>query len=227
VGLAVSLVVHLVALGLAGRWLEQQGREVARAPEPLVVEIHRGMRAVAISETGAPDREAVAERPAVSPPRETVRVERPVTPEERPPATQRRTAAERLAPRVVEPGLWAPRILLPREPTIQDVQDRIAAAIEMLGDSALAETERALRARDWTVEDARGGRWGISPGQLHLGSVTIPLPLYFPVDMEQEAENRLWLELDMQAERAEFLDSFERRVRAIRERRDRERSDGR
>ncbi|MFW5947301.1 MAG: hypothetical protein ACOCUW_02305, partial [Gemmatimonadota bacterium] len=107
-----------------------------------------------------------------------------------------------------------------------DVEARIGAVVELLGDSALAEADAALRARDWTVEDADGGRWGISPGQLHLGKLTLPLPIWFPVDPERTFEDQRWLELDQQFERARILDSFQERVRAIRERRDRERSEG-
>jgi hypothetical protein len=227
VGLAVSVVLHGVVIGLASRWLEPVERDPPRVVEPRVVELERALRAVAISETGVPE-DAAPDVPEAPPPRPAERpapVAVPAEEEARPRA--RRTPAERLAPRIVEPGLWRPMVVLPRDPTIRDVQDRVAQALEMLSDSLLAETERALRARDWTVEDAQGGRWGISPGKLHLGSVTVPLPIYFPVDMEQEAQNRMWLELDMQADRAEFLESFDQRVRAIRERRDRERSERR
>jgi hypothetical protein len=118
-------------------------------------------------------------------------------------------------------------VLLPREPRLEDVQARLAEAMEMLSDSALADAERAMRARDWTVEDADGGRWGISPGKLHLGSVTLPLPIFFPVDMEQQARDRYWAELELQFDRAELMESFDVRVRAIRERRDRERAERR
>ncbi|NIP81429.1 MAG: hypothetical protein GWM90_20320 [Gemmatimonadetes bacterium] len=116
-------------------------------------------------------------------------------------------------------------ILIPREPTLDDVEARIAAAVELLSDSALAEAEAAVRARDWTVEDASGGRWGISPGKIHLGKLTLPLPIWFPVDDGGGASQ--WYELEAQLDRTRILESFEDRVRAIRERRDRERAERR
>jgi hypothetical protein len=137
------------------------------------------------------------------------------------------TAADRLAPRVVDPRLWEPMVLVPVEPSLEEVEARVAAAVELLSDSALAEAEAALRARDWTVTDEDGGRWGISPGKIHLGKVTLPLPIWFPVDMQDELETRRWYELDRALERTRILDTFQDRVRAIRERRDRERAERR
>jgi hypothetical protein len=224
IGLALSFALHILLVGVASRWLEPRPAREIPTPERLPAELVEAMRAVTLSEVPDPDRETVATalppdpRPEVAPrPPEA----EPVEPRER------RTAAQRLAPRVVDPRIWRPMVLLPREPNLEDVQARVAEAIEMLSDSALAEAERALRARDWTVEDASGGRWGISPGKIHLGSVTLPLPLFFPLDMEEQARQAYWRELEHQLDRAEFLESFDARVRAIRERRDRERSERR
>lgn len=233
-GLAISAVLHLALIGLAGRWLEPVARPLTTAPDIRAPEPVAAMRAVRLSEIQIADVDADMDAPAPPP---SV-VER-VSPSPMPDPGERddleepedrralRTAAERLAPRVVDPRIWRPMVLLPREPRLEDVQARLAEAMEMLSDSALAEAARAARARDWTVQDADGGRWGISPGKLHLGSVTLPLPIYFPVDMEQEARDRYWAELELQFDRAEFLESFDARVRAIRERRDRERSERR
>jgi hypothetical protein len=228
IGLALSFALHVVLVTLASLWLDP---DVSYAPLPLdptAAEPERGLRAVALAEA-----EAVVEPPAETP------VARPTPPPVRRPqappspatveaeAVDRRTAAERLTPRMVDPRLWRPMIVLPKEPSFSEVQDRVARAIEMLSDSALAETERAMRARDWTVTDASGGRWGISPGQIHLGSITLPLPLSFPMDMEGLAQQEYWYELENQLQRAEFLENFDSRVRSIRERRDRERNERR
>lgn len=235
IGLAISLALHVLVIALAGRWLEPAVGYERAAPEVTAPELDRTMRAVALAEPTEPTEPT---EPAPAPEiEEPERVPpRPAAP--RPPSArtedaapeaevERRTAAERLAPRVVDPRLWRPLVLLPREPTFEEVQDRVAAAMEMLSDSALADAERAIRSRDWTVEDARGGRWGISPGKIHLGSITLPLPLYFPVDMEAELANAYWYELEAQLERTEFLESFDARVKAIRERRERERGERR
>lgn len=229
VGLLISLVAHVLAVGFAGAWLEPDREQPRRAPEPILAEPPRGMRAVQLSE--APPETLVPEEPDEPDEREP----RPAP--EAPPAmaatldslpADTLTAGDRLAVRVVDPRLWRPMILLPREPTIEDVEARVGAALELLSDSALAEAEAALRARDWTVKDANGGRWGISPGKLHLGKLTLPLPLFFgSVDPDAEAASQQWYELDQQYDRARFLESFEDRVRAIRERRDRERAERR
>jgi hypothetical protein len=226
-GLAVSALLHLVVLGLASRWLEPADRAVATAPDPLPPEAPATMRAVTLAEPFITTLDPDATAPTPPPPPPAVRPAPPTAAatEEAVAAVERRTAAERLAPRVIDPRIWRPMVMLPREPRLEDVQARLAEAMEMLSDSALAEAERAIRARDWTVEDADGGRWGISPGKLHLGSVTLPLPIFFPVDMEQQARDRYWAELEMQFDRAELLESFDARVRAIRERRERERGD--
>lgn len=236
VGLVLSVAVHMVVIAVVSGWLEPQ---VLHRPKPRaapVDEVERGMRAVALSESPVPEAAAQsADSRPVRPP-DQVTPAAPAAPDperRREPETEvvdrahTRTAAERLAPRVVDPRLWRPMLVLPPEPTLRDVQDRIGAAMNMWSDSALAEAERAVRARDWTVEDADGGRWGISPGGLHLGSITLPLPIYFPVDMEQEARNRYWQELELQLDRAAFLENFDARVKAIRERRERERAEGR
>ena len=220
----------MVVIGLAGGWLAPRPEPTRRAPTAVILEPPQGMRAI--------DVEVTASEPAV--------VERPDDPErpepEESPAPERVavteavpdtmaaddiTAAERLAPRIVDPRLWQPMILIPLEPTIEDVEARVAAAVELLSDSALAAADAAMRARDWTVEDKDGGRWGISPGQIHLGSITLPLPIWFPQDPEAAAEQRMWLELDQQLDRARVLESFQERVRAIRERRERERTEAR
>jgi hypothetical protein len=228
-GLAVSALLHLLVLGLASRWLEPTHRPVAASAEPVHVEPPAAMRAVTLAPvpTGEPVPDVPA-RPRTPPATPAARPASPVAADAPVEARgERRTAAERLAPRVVDPRIWRPMVLLPREPRLEDVQARLAEAMEMLSDSALADVERAMRARDWTVQDADGGRWGISPGKLHLGSVTLPLPIFFPVDMEQQARDRYWAELELQFDRAELLESFDARVRAIRERRDRERGDRR
>lgn len=226
IGLLISLVAHVLAIAFVSRLLEPEpSAPAAPPPTAVVAEPPTGLRAVDVAivdgavpepeEPDVPTLEPVAQQVAV--PDSTVQVAAGTG------AADDRTAADRLAPRIVEPRLWEPMILIPRDPTLADVQARIGAAVELLNDSALAETERALRARDWTVADASGGKWGISPGKLHLGQLTLPLPIWFPTDPDERFAEDMWYELDAQADRALFLESFEDRVRAIRERRDRER----
>lgn len=229
-GLLVSLVVHILLAGLAGGWLEPDRDRPRPRSEPLLAEPPRGMRAIQLAE---PPESAVPEEPAEPEPQPEPEEE---APEPRPLVAEASradsvpadtlTAADRLAVRVVDPRLWRPMVLIPREPTLEDVEARVGAALELLSDSALAEAEAAMRARDWTVEDASGGRWGVSPGKLHLGQLTLPLPIFFGgVSPDAEAASQQWYELERQLDRARFLESFEDRVRAIRERRDRERAE--
>lgn len=228
VGLALSILVHIVVIGVVGGLLGERP-EARDGPTPVVIEPPRGMRAVELSvPTGTdmtlPDMAAPeprSEEEPAAPPRQVADAELEQA------EADDLTAADRLAPRLVDPRLWRPVVLLPREPTLADVQARIRAAVELLSDSALAEADRAVRARDWTVEDADGGRWGISPGLLHLGKLTLPLPIAFPVPMgpDERAAASEWYDIQEQAERAVLLESFEERVKAIRERRERERSE--
>lgn len=224
-GLVLSAALHLLIIGMIGGLLERPPTPRSR-PSALYVEPPRGMRAVALSPApSAAPTESAAPRQPVRDDDVLVPVPAPVEtgPDDARPADAR-SAADRLAPRLIDPRLWRPVVLIPREPTLADVQARLDAAMELLSDSALAETERAMRAVDWTVEDADGGRWGISPGKLHLGKLTLPLPIYFTVP-GWDPEQAEWYDLEAQVDRTRFLDSFEDRVRAIRERRDRERTE--
>lgn len=224
VGLAVSAAIHLLVLGWAGGWLEPDPTPT-RPTGTVVAEPPGGMRAIELVTPSEPERPRTPEVPeqpereAESAPPVVARADRSTSP------ADSISAADRLAPRVVDPRLWEPMVLLPLELSIEDVEARVGAAIEMMSDSALAEAEAAVRARDWTVEDDSGGRWGISPGKIHLGKVTLPLPIWIPVSVEDDLEQQRWYGLDRDLERARILESFQERVKAIRERRDRERTE--
>jgi hypothetical protein len=88
----------------------------------------------------------------------------------------------------------------------------------------------AARAVDWTKTDADGGRWGISPEGLHLGDITIPIPVNFspgPGKRDEVAGRvRDWSEIQSQGSRMEGKETFEERVKAIRERKEKERKEG-
>jgi hypothetical protein len=82
------------------------------------------------------------------------------------------------------------------------------------------------RATDWTYTDGEGRRWGLSPGRLHLGDFSIPLPFSFGGSMEQtmlrrrELEELEWIRQDLQRARiqGEIQEVWVERARAIRER---------
>lgn len=229
-GLLLSLAAHLVLVVLAGQWLEPEPAPHPSPRQPMIIQPPEGMRAIELrlAPASEPAEVAVPERPEPEQ-RERPERERIAAVERRadPVAADTLTAGDRLAPRIVDPRLWQPMILIPRDPTLEDVEARVAAAVELMSDSALAAADAAMRARDWTVADASGGKWGISPGKLHLGDLTLPLPIWFPEDPEAVAKQAQWYELDQQLERSLILESFEERVRAIRARRERERAEAR
>jgi len=131
---------------------------------------------------------------------------------------------QRLEYRRADVDVWKPPPEVPLEVVAPDavMRQRIADRIAALNDSSAAAAAAAARATDWTVKDADGGRWGVSPGQIHLGSVTLPLPFAFspPPGRRDEIAGRMrtWRETQAQASRAEAAETFDARVKAMRER---------
>lgn len=145
----------------------------------------------------------------------------------------RRSPAERLRPEYVEPRLWE-RPDAPPEPEKTDFErarDRVYARIEALNDSLALEGEAARRATDWTFSDKDGKKWGVSPGKLHLGGVTLPLPINLspPPDQARARRDREGkaAEIERHGDRARIRGTFDDQVRSARERRERERAAGR
>jgi len=131
---------------------------------------------------------------------------------------------ERLSRGYRDPQLLAPVDRLPPEELTEGewLRLRLANALGIYNDSLAAEAEAKLRATDWTVRDKNGGRWGVSPGQIHLGNRTLPLPFGFsPAPGQRDAmasRLRSWEESQAQASRVEAVQTFEQRVKAIRAR---------
>lgn len=139
--------------------------------------------------------------------------------------------ADWLRPRIGDPRLWerpAPPPLA--EPSdIERARARIAQRLGEWNDSVAAGAAEAARATDWTVTDKNGGRWGVSPGKIHLGDLTLPLPFGFsapPHQREAAAERaRRDKEIADQGARSQADENLEERAKAIRERKDREREE--
>lgn len=136
-----------------------------------------------------------------------------------------RTAAERLRAVIVDPRLLDALEPGPIEPTPQEALElRILAAIEAMNDSATAEAARARAALDWTHTDEDGGKWGVTPGRLHLGDITIPLPFGFgpPPDYNGDrAEMAFRLsDIDRAAGSTAARQSWKERVEVMRQRRE-------
>ena len=137
-------------------------------------------------------------------------------------------AADQLRVVSSDPRLWRPALPAIFELTeAERIQLELAGRLEEWNDSVIAAMAAESALTDWTVTDDQGNRWGFSPGQIHLGSLTLPLPFAFGTStwQRERAERRAWEDADIlnnlssQAARA----SWEERARAIRERKDRQR----
>ena len=142
------------------------------------------------------------------------------------------TVAEEMRPDLRDARLWAPVDPALTELTLeQRLELEMAGMLEAWRDSVVAAeaAERALT--DWTFTDDDGGRWGVSPGEIHLGDFSLPLPFGFGVNpgRREEAAYRAWEWEELQRGQitGEVRDSWKARAEAIRARRDRARAESR
>ena len=149
------------------------------------------------------------------------------------PTNAPRSAAERLLRTgigpVIAPGVSLtapgrpPAPVTPREAAAA----RMASGMKAINDSIAAAEAAANAVTDWTKKDKTGNKWGVTPGQLHLGSITLPLPIYFnpPAGRREDAAKsaRIYAESNAQAKRMEVEETFESRVKAMRKRKDAQR----
>jgi hypothetical protein len=118
-----------------------------------------------------------------------------------------------------------------RIPTDEErYQEHFAGRIRALNDSIAGEADRQRRARDWTITDRNGKKWGINDRGPVINGRNVPLPVPIPVprsarDREDEArrEREQRRDIDRQADQTERERYQRERGRAIRERNDRER----
>lgn len=231
VSLGISAAFHLVLLVLYGMsqtdWHLGVVLPVGETPAAPV----QGTRLVRLIEI--PPDETVLEPPEEPEPEPDVRhaapeVSTPVTgPIDPVPIGLR--AAEALRVRSADPRLWRPA-----EPSARDLTEEellileLTGLLEALNDSlrALGEAERALT--DWTVTDENGDRWGVTPGKLHLGKLTLPLPFGFGSNpwQAERAARRAFEDADIRngAAASIMAEYWKTRIEAIRERRNRERA---
>lgn len=138
------------------------------------------------------------------------------------------TAAERLRPRAGDLRLWAPVDPELTRPSREELMRLLLAAeLENLADSLALAEELARRVTDWTYTDDDGKRWGVSPGKLHLGDITLPLPFGFgtPAWIREQNGNRLWAwdDIERGAAAKGVRDTWKERAEAIRRRKEAER----
>lgn len=236
VGLGISAALHLLALVLysgiqiipavtvtspTGREVELDGIQLIDvvAVEPPEEEEEEEEETPEVEEQEAAPTEAPTEvAPAAPRPSGGVPGEEEI----------RAALADRLRLRASNPRLWAPvdpeRQLLGAQ---EIIELDLRAAVAAFSDSLSAAQQRAESLTDWTWTDGEGGRWGVSPGKIHLGDITLPLPFGFGATpgnrdrlMEEARRNG---EIERQAITGVIVQTWEERLRAIRERADRER----
>lgn len=240
VGLGLSVVVHLLLLFVLGRGLRvpEMGYEPIRLP---VSERAPGLRLVRVVPPPSPPSEAAPpprrRRPISEQTEEPAAEETPAaeqggeepTREEGEPGeeAERVTNAERLRPREGDARLW-------REFWDEDLGRRyfgetaradsaIRAILGRYLDSLQLTDEELAKAKDWTFTEG-DERWGISPEGIHLGNITIPLPVdrvlqpTGPRRRELERELRELREIRRQETILQAQDVREERIKAMRER---------
>jgi hypothetical protein len=232
---AASAVLHLAAFLLIRFHVDPDPYHGA-LPAPRLINIEPVMQAYEIAPVSA---EALPVEVQVEEQRramERAPVVRPWSPpaatgEPAPAASPRDlNARERLQYRMGSAEIWRPQAPLPAESLSPDeiVRRRVASQLGEFNDSVAGDAAARARATDWSVKDESGGRWGVSPGKVHLGDVTLPLPfaLSVPAGRRDEIAGRVrsWTEIQDQSARAEGREVFNDRVRAIRERAEEERA---
>ena len=234
VGIGASAALHVVVIVLYSVVMTQWGPPETVLGVDSPSRSSSDMRVVRVVEIEL--RDLTAEPPEELPEAEVVRLEftdaglpdpDPVELSE-PPGGRR--AADVLRVRSSDTRLW--REALPEAFELTDaefMQLQLAGRLEEWSDSvALAlAAENALT--DWTTTDDQGRRWGISPGQLHLGDITLPLPFYFSGNsiQREQAARRAWEDQDiLNGTNSQALgSSWRERAEAIRRRRDRSRDE--
>ncbi len=232
--LAVSAVVHVAAILyyplMMGRLTPEIGTFI-----PVLAVPPQGPRLIQIREVaggvempGEEEPEPGEEEPSTRPEdRPVPGFPGPATVEASP--TEALTVAERMRPTEGDARLWRPLVYeVPALTEEQRAQLELEGRLEAWNDSVQAEMARAAAALDWTHTDDQGRRWGVSPGALHLGNITIPFPFAFgtPAGRRDEAIRRAWEwdEIERGAASGAVQESWRDRAEAIRRRRDAERA---
>lgn len=231
VSLFISALVHLALLFFYPMWVTYVAPEAGPPLPPRFVR-PEGTEVIVIREVVE---DVIDLEPQPEPFPEVRREEAPVRPgpEDVVPEVEipeDYTPAERLRPTEETARLWAPvdRSLTDLTPE-ERFQLELELSIDAWNDSVAAEIDAARAATDWTTTDADGNRWGISPGKLHLGKVTLPLPIYFGpsngVQRDELAKRAYELgDIERGASSGAVRETLKERAKAIRERRDAERA---
>lgn len=140
-----------------------------------------------------------------------------------------RSAGERLRAGQGDPRLWSgidPELVELTEE--QGARLRLLSAIESMNDSARAIAEAEAAMLDWTTTDEDGNRWGVSPGKIHLGKVSIPMPFGFsaPPDYDGSRGRRAfeYADIDRAAGQRAVEENWKERQKVMQRRREAERA---
>lgn len=226
-GLVVSALAHILLIVLYPFFtVPYPGGQSNRSPPPPAPE-PTGIEVVQIVEIAAPETEAPPDPVDIEAPEEPeVAVEVPDFDEETPVELHRyMSAAERLRLAPGDPRLWRPIDPELAAPSPEHVLETLLAfAIRESNDSVAAAIEAARAATDWTHTDQEGKRWGVSPGKIHLGDITIPLPFGFgpPPDYSGDRAEMAFRLLDIEraASRGAVQRSWKERREAMKKRRE-------
>jgi hypothetical protein len=143
-----------------------------------------------------------------------------------------------IRPSYNDPRLWLPSgpvVSAPMQPMTraESLHTLLADKIRMFNDSVAIANPSQRAPGDWTFTDKKGRKYGVDQQFIRLGKFSIPtavlgmLPLNAqanPIQMErQRTMNEMTRQIQEQAARASRDDAFKAAVRALRERKDRER----
>jgi hypothetical protein len=138
------------------------------------------------------------------------------------------SAADRLRMTLTDRRLWAPLPTALRELTLEQREElALSGRIAEWYDSIQAVAAAEAAWTDWTFTDGDGNRWGISDGQLHLGGLTLPLPVFGAAPGAARERAWQWDEISRQGNSVAVQQTVRERMEAIRARRDRERAEAR
>jgi len=147
--------------------------------------------------------------------------------------------------RGVRPSYNDPRLWLPTGPVVSapmrprtradSLHDLLADKIRMFNDSVVAANPEQRAPGDWTYTDKKGRKYGVDQKYIRLGKWSIPtavlgmLPFNVqanPIQLErQRTMTEMSRQIQEQAARASRDDAFKAAVKALRERKDKERRD--
>ncbi len=143
-----------------------------------------------------------------------------------------------IRPSYTDPRLWLPPgpvVSAPMQPMTraESLHTLLADKIRMFNDSVRAANPPRRAPGDWTFTDSAGRKYGWDQLGIRLGKFSIPnallalMPMNVganPIQYErQRTMNQMTREIQEQAARASRDDAFKAAVRALRERKDRER----